>query len=952
MTTHPPIWSLNAEEAYLSLATTAQGLADSEAEVRLKQYGANELPEPPRRSLWLRFLDQLTHFMALLLWVAGILAFISDTPELGWAIWAVIWINAIFSFSQEFQAEKALNALKKVLPAQAKVYRSGILQTIPARELVNGDVIQLEEGDRISADARLVAAESFYVDVSVLTGESLPVNRHARPVRPRPVIPMRNGTPLKHPGEESLQERVRPAEIANLVLAGSTVASGRATGIVYATGDRTEFGHVAHLTTTVKREPSTLEVQIAKIVRFITALAISMGAIVFLLTYFLVGMEAKESFIFAIGIIVAFVPEGLLPTVTLSLAMGVQRMAKSNALVRRLSAVETLSAITAICTDKTGTLTKNEMTVRSLWLPSTTDAYIEVTGAGYEPTGEINLPRESQAQEQVRLLLAGAALCSNARLVHLTQPSRWQEIGDPTEAALLVAAMKAGLELETLQSQSPRLREVPFDSRRRLMSVVLDWHSQLWQNEHQYICFTKGAPLEVLRHCNWTLRDNKLIELTQSDRTTITTANDNLARQGFRVLGVAVRQGDKELLEKTSAQLEQDLIFMGLVAMFDPPRTEVEKAIAQCHQAGISVTMITGDYGLTAEAIALKIGLVENKARVVTGEELGHLSEAQLRQLIHHRRQQLIFARVMPEQKLQIVKAYQSLGHVVAVTGDGVNDAPALQAANIGIAMGMSGTDVAREAADIVLLDDNFATIVKAIEQGRGVYQNIRKFMTYILASNVAEIVPFLAMVIFKIPPALVVLQILAIDLGTDMIPALALGAETPETGIMQQPPRKKSLPLLDRSLLARAYGFLGLIEAALGMSAFFAVWWSYGYSFAELQAVSGSILAHSAEPTTRAIYQQATTATLATIVACQDGNVFACRSERTSIFKLGFLSNHLIWLGIATEWILILCIIFLKPLENIFGTAPLEIWQWLLLLICPPILLAADELRKRFFRK
>ena len=404
MTATTPIWSLNAEEVYVNLATAAQGLADSEAAVRLKQYGANELPEPPRRSLLLRFLDQLTHFMTLLLWVAGILAFISDTPELGWAIWAVIWINAIFSFSQEFQAEKALNALKKVLPAQAKVYRSGILQTIPARELVRGDVIQLEEGDRISADARLVAAESFYVDVSILTGESLPVNRHGRPVRPRRVVPMRNGKPLMHPGEESLQERVRPAEIANLVLAGSTVASGRATGVVYATGDRTEFGHVAHLTTTVKREPSTLEVQIAKIVRFITGLAISMGAIVFLLTYFLVGMEAKESFIFAIGIIVAFVPEGLLPTVTLSLALGVQRMAKRNALVRRLSAVETLSAVTAICTDKTGTLTKNEMTVRSLWLPTTTaDAYIEVTGAGYEPTGEVSVFPQSKAQEQVRL---------------------------------------------------------------------------------------------------------------------------------------------------------------------------------------------------------------------------------------------------------------------------------------------------------------------------------------------------------------------------------------------------------------------------------------------------------------------------------------------------------------------------------------------------------------------
>jgi magnesium-transporting ATPase (P-type) len=950
MTAHPPIWSLNAEEVYSNLATATDGLADSEAAVRLKQYGANELPEPPRRSLLLRFLDQLTHFMALLLWVAGILAFISDTPELGWAIWAVIGVNAIFSFSQEFQAEQALTALKKVLPAQAKVYRSGILQTIPARELVRGDVIQLEEGDRISADARLVAAESFYVDVAVLTGESLPVNRHARPVRPRPIVPMCNGRPLIHPGEDSLQEQVRPAEIANLILAGSTVASGRATAVVYATGARTEFGHVAHLTTTVKREPSTLEVQIAKIVEFITALAISMGAIVFLLTYFLVGMEVKESFIFAIGIIVAFVPEGLLPTVTLSLAIGVQRMAKSNALLRRLSAVETLSATTAICTDKTGTLTKNEMTVGNLWLPTTMgDGYVEVTGVGYEPIGEVKIPSEQQTREQAHLLLAGAALCSNARLIHLTQPSRWQEIGDPTEAALLVAAIKAGLKPEILENQSPRLREIPFDSRRRLMSVVLDWHSGIWSQEHQYLSFTKGSPLEVLRHCNWILRDSQPQELTLEARARISAANDHLSSQGFRVLGVAVRQGEQELIEKTSAQLEQDLTFIGLVAMFDPPRAQVQEAIAQCHQAGITVTMITGDYGLTAEAIASHIGLIKGKARIVTGDELGHLSAAQLGQLIHHRQNQLIFARVMPEQKLRIVQAYQSLGYVVAVTGDGVNDAPALQAANIGIAMGMSGTDVAREAADIVLLDDNFATIVKAIEQGRAVYQNIRKFMTYILASNVAEIVPFLAMVVLKIPPALIVLQILAIDLGTDMIPALALGAEAPEPGTMNQPPRQKSQSLLDRTLLVRAYGFLGLIEAVLGMTAFFVVWWSYGYSLGELQTVSDAILAHTADPNTRAIYQQATTATLATIVACQDGNVFACRSETTSIFKLGFLSNHLIWLGIATEWLLILSIIFFKPLENIFATTPLSTWQWLLLLLCPPILLGAEELRKRF---
>ncbi|GAB4231024.1 MAG: cation-transporting P-type ATPase [Stanieria sp.] len=946
MTNHSPIWSLTAEEVYQTLHTSAEGLADSEATVRLKQYGANELPEPPHRSLILRFLDQLTHFMALLLWVAGILAFISHTPELGWAIWAVIWINAIFSFSQEYQAEKALSALKKVLPAQVKAYRSGILQVIPARDLVPGDVIQLEEGDRISADARLVAAESFYVDVSVLTGESLPVTRHARPVRPRQMVPMRNGTPLLHSGEDYLQEKLRPAEIANLVLAGSTVASGRATAVVYATGARTEFGHVAHLTTTVKREPSTLEIQIAKIVRFITALAIIMGALVFCLTYFLVGMEAGESFIFAIGIIVAFVPEGLLPTVTLALAIGVQRMARKNALVRRLSAVETLSATTVICTDKTGTLTKNEMTVRKLWLPTTTSE-IEVTGVGYEPAGEILDTNETR--EQVNLLLAGAALCSNARLIHLTQPSRWQEIGDPTEAALLVAAIKAGLQPEELQKSSPRVREVPFDSRRRMMTVVLDWQlEKLWQKKHTYLSFTKGAPLEVLRHCQYIYRNGQIEELTQSDRSIVTAANDQLARQGFRVLGIAVREGNGELLQLTSAQLEQHLIFIGLISMFDPPREEVKEAIALCHEAGIAVTMITGDYGLTAEAIALNIGLVKEKARVITGEELGRLSDAQLRQLIHHQNG-LIFARVMPEHKLRIVQAYQSLGHVVAVTGDGVNDAPALQAANIGIAMGMSGTDVAREAADIVLLDDNFATIISAVEQGRAVYQNIRKFITYIFASNVPEILPFLAMVIFKIPPALIVLQILAIDLGTDMIPALALGAEKPETGTMQQPPREKSQSLLDRSLLLNAFCWLGLIEGIVGMTAFFLVWWSHGYSYAELQAISSAILSHSADAHTTAIYQQATTLTLAAIVACQTGNVFACRSEKVSIFKLGFFSNRLIWIGIATEWILILSIIYFKPLENIFATAPIASWQWLLLLICPPLLLGAEELRKKF---
>jgi Ca2+-transporting ATPase len=957
---HQPLWALTFEEVYESLGTTVNGLSQNEAQQRLEKFGANELPEPLQRPLWLRFADQLTHFMALLLWIAGILAFISRTPELGWAVWAVIWINAIFSFWQEFQAEKALSALKKVLPMQVKVYRDGELKQIPARELVRGDVMQLEEGDRISADARLISAESLYLDVSVMTGESLPVARSPYPVRLREAVSIRGGKTMLRQGEQPMQEKVNPSEIANLVLAGSTVAAGRAVAVVYATGSETEFGQVAHLTTEVKREPSTLEIQVARIVRLITAIALGMGATVFALSYLLIGMDVTESFIFAIGIIVANVPEGLLPTVTLALALGVKRMARRNALVRRLSAVETLSATTVICTDKTGTLTKNEMTVRYLWLPTEltpsdnalTNRLIEVTGAGYDPSsGKVNIPQDSETAWKAKVLLIGSALCSNAKLVHLNSPSRWQEIGDPTEAALLVAAGKAKLNLEELQKQYPRLRELPFDSRRLMMTVVLNWQdSELWSSPSPNLAFTKGAPLEVLKHCHWILRDGKSQELTHDYWDEVVKANDDLARQGFRVLGLAARQGGQELLDLKAQDLEQDLIFIGLVAMFDPPREEVPKAIAQCHQAGIKVTTVTGDYGLTAEAIARQIGLVSDKVRVVTGEGMGHLSDAQLKQVVKYRHG-LVFARMSPEHKLRLVQAYKDIGEIVAVTGDGVNDAPALRAANIGIAMGQNGTDVAREAADIVLTDDNFATIVVAIEQGRAIYQNIRKFMTYILASNTPEIVPFLGMVAFKIPPALTILQILAVDLGTDMVPALALGAETPEAGIMDRPPRPKQEFLLNVPVLIRAYLFLGVIEAVLSMLGFFIVWWSYGYSLADLQQVTPMILNHTADPTVTGIYRQATTMTLAAIVACQVGNLFACRSSWGSVFRQSLSSNSLIWLGITVECVALFAFIDFPPFRQVFGTASLANWHWLILLACPVILMMAEELRKILLR-
>jgi potassium/sodium efflux P-type ATPase len=937
MTLHQHVWALSRDQVYASLETSAQGLSETEANKRLDYYGANELPAPKRRSLVLRFVDQLTHFMALLLWIAGILAFISNTPVLAWAIWAAIWISAIFSFWQEFQAERALTALKQVLPMQVKVYRDGMLKVIPARELVRGDLVQLEEGDRISADARLVDAQSLYVDVSVLTGESLPVSRHADRI------------PIDH---------VRPAEVANLIFAGSTVAAGRGLAVVYATGTQTEFGHVAKLTATVQRSPSTMEAQVQRIVHVISTLAIGMGVTVFLLSYFLIGMGIGESFIFGIGIIVANVPEGLLPTVTLALAIGVKKMARRNALVRRLSAVETLSAATVVCTDKTGTLTKNEMTVRTLWMPT---AEVEVSGVGYVPEGEIRLHahKDSQVSEAVnwkhlRLLLAGGALCSNA---HLRQPpgsSRWEEIGDPTEAALIVAALKAKLDLEQIRQHSNRVREIPFDSRRKMMTVVLDWHSyHLWQKQATYLSFTKGATDEVLKRCGWLRQNDHTEAMSEAERAHIARMDDRLASMGYRVLAVAARWGDDELLNLEPQLLEQNMIFLGLVASIDPPRPEVAGAIAQCRQAQIKTTMITGDHGLTAEAIGRRIGLVEGKTTIISGDEMKRFSDAQLRQILQ-RRSGLIFARTQPEQKLRIVQAYKDLGHIVAVTGDGVNDAPALRAANIGIAMGISGTDVARESADIVLIDDNFATIISAIEQGRAIYQNIRKFMTYILVSNVPEIMPFLAMVLFKIPPSLTVLQILIVDLGTDIVPALALGAEPPEAGIMQQPPRPKEKKLLDRNLLLQTYGFMGLIEAALGFVGFFAVWRGYGYGFAEVQQFTAAILDNTAPDAIMHIYHQSTTVSLAAIVACQIGNLFACRSNRVSIFQLGFFSNSLVWLGIASETILMLAIAYIPFCQKIFATAALSAQQLLALLICPLIILSVEELRKvvidRFF--
>ena len=909
-----PIWALPKSELWSALRTRPEGLSSAEATARLQRFGPNSLPLLRRRSLVLRFCDQLVHFMALLLWVAGGLAFLAQSPQLGWAIWAVVLINALFSFWQEFKAERTLEALANNLPAQVRVWRDGQLQEHTALELVCGDRILLEEGDRIPADCRLLEAHQLAVNLSVLTGESLPVSRQDT-AQSAADLPSR--------------------ERSNLLLAGSTVVAGHGEALVYATGAETEFGQVAHLSATTTRSISTLEVQIQRIVHTITLIAVSTGVLTFLVDLLIVRLTPLESLIYSVGILVSFVPEGLLPQVTLTLALNVQRMARRQALVRRLSAVESLGSVGVICTDKTGTLTQNRMAVATTWSPAGSD--------------------------HSALLLLSASLCSNARL-QTTDRGQWQANGDPTEAALLIAAVQAKLIDLHAAEVFPRCREVPFDSHRRRMSVVVLPTTPLPglppPNCPERLVISKGALGEVLPRCSHWLSAEASKPLGNQERAIAADAENAMAARGIRVIAVALRAGDQALDNEPLEALDNDLCLIGLVGLYDPPRPEVPEAIRLCRKAGIKVTMVTGDAGLTAQAIARQIGLLDpepgdghssgfDPVRVIEGCTLERISDLQLRHLLKYRTR-LVFARMSPEQKLRLVHAYRQLGDVVAVTGDGVNDAPALRAADVGVAMGRIGTDVAREAADIVLLDDNFATVVEAVRYGRGVVSNIRKFITYILVANIAEAMPFLLMVALRIPPALSVMQILAVDLGTDVLPALGLGAERPDAGIMHQPPRGRKAPLLDRRILIRAYGFLGALEAFFAMAAYGMVWQLEGVTLPELRELTPLLLNHTAAEPVQVLQRSASSAAFATIVVSQVGVLMACRSDWRSGWSLLSSANVLLWLGVSGELLLLTALVLWQPLAELFGMAPFPEPILLWMVSSPVLILLADDWWKR----
>ena len=884
------------------LRSRPEGLSSREAERRLVAQGPNELRSRGGR-LWPRQLGkQFVHPLALLLWLAAGLAFVAAVPVLGGAIVAVIFLNALFAFAQERQAGRAVEALTRYLPQQATVRRDGEREVIDARKLVPGDVLLLAEGDRISADARLLEG-AIEVDLSTLTGESQPVFRSAE-----------------------FADATGPLlEARELLFSGTSCVGGEAEALVFATGMQTELGRIAALSERVEAEESPLEQQVKRVAWLIALVAVAAGLAFLPIGWLAAGLPLDDAFTFAVGLIVANVPEGLLPTLTLALAVGVAGLARRGALVKRLSAVETLGSTTVICTDKTGTLTENRMRAMRVWTPI---GELDLEGDGDAGTA-------AAADPVLGFLGRAIAACSTAELA---ADHAGKSRGEATEIGLLEAARALGVDVDAARREHDRRKLYRFDPKLRLMSTVDE------RRDGGLTVHAKGAPEEVLERSTMIGGPDDHLPLRRADRETVLAVLERYAAQGLRVLAVARRRlPDGAKPPERREEAERDLVLLGLVALFDPPRPEVADAVARCHTAGVRIIVVTGDYGLTAAEIARRVGIARDGI-VVTGEELERMGEPELDRLLREGKE-LIFARASPEVKLRIADALRAEGHVVAMTGDGVNDAPALRRADIGVAMGLTGTDVAREAATMVLTDDNFATIVAAVAAGRRVYDNVRKFILYILAHTTPEVVPFLVFALSggAIPLPLTVLQILAIDLGTEVLPALALGREPAEPGLMERRPRPRSAAVIDRSLIFRAWIFLGLIEAVLVLAGFLYVLLQAGWGPGD-DVGSGSPLHHA--------YLQATTMTFAGIVACQIGTALAARTEHASLRSVGFFSNRMLLWGIASELVFAAAIVYVPFLQDVFGTAALGPAEIALLATFPVVVWGADELRRARLRR
>ncbi|MBA3532116.1 MAG: calcium-translocating P-type ATPase, SERCA-type [Ardenticatenales bacterium] len=886
----PPVpgisWhAISSDEAALSLdSNLTRGLTSAEAQQRRAQYGLNELTAKAGTPRWKKFLEQFTDFIVLILLAAAAISGLLGEWLDAIAISVIVLLNAVIGFIQEYQAEQAIEALKQMTAPHARVLREGNIVDIEARHVVPGDVLLLEQGDIVPADARLISAQNLQIEEAALTGESVPIKKQASAVMP---------------SQASLGDQ------KNMLFASTRVTYGRGRALVTGTGMTTQLGKIAGLVEGVVEEKTPLQKRLDDVGRYLVYGALAIVTVVFLLGL-LRGEALVEMFLVSVSLAVAAVPEGLAAVVTIALALGVRRLAARHALIRRLPSVETLGSTTVIASDKTGTLTQNQMTIRRIVVDGRT---IEVGGEGYEPAGRFYYNGETidpKSDSGLMAVLRTGAIANAAQLQE--GEGRWSIMGDPTEGAILTAAAKADYWRDSLMEQYSALAELPFDSDRKRMSVIARAPGG------EIGLFVKGAPDIILELSSQVVRGEEIVSLDDATREAIAAANDALAQDALRVLAVAQRILPA-LPDDPTPALESDLIFIGLVGMIDPPRPEAVASVRIAHEAGIRTIMITGDHRETAVAIASELGMFQPGDQALTGAELEQISDQALIEQVERIK---VYARVSPEHKLRIVRAWKARGEIVAMTGDGVNDAPALKEANIGIAMGITGTDVSKEAADMILADDNFATIVAAVEEGRSIFDNIRRFIQFLLSCNIGEVLAMFFAVLLGMPIPLLPIQILWINLATDSLPALALGIEPATPGLMQRPPRPAGEALITRSL-ATLIGFQGLVIGAVTLGAF-----TLEYFWRD----PGNL-------------ERARVMAFSTSIFAQNIHAFNLRSTQHSIFKLGFFTNP--YLIGATVIVLLseLAIIYIPFLQPIFKTVPLSWsdWGWVLSLGIVPLI-------------
>ncbi len=867
------------------------GLTDKEAKYKLQKHGLNILAERKKISPLKILFQQFTDLMVIILMISTVISGLMGEMTEAVTIIAIVVVNAIMGFVQEFKTEKTMEALKSLAAPSAKVIRNEQQVSIPAEEIVPGDVLVIEAGDRIAADAAILESSSLHVDESLLTGESVPVEKN----------PIKNNKAL-----------IDPFDKKSSVYMGTVVTGGRAKAVVYATGMKTEMGHIADMIQNIEDDETPLQRRLAHLGKFIAVGCLLICAIVSIAGV-IRGEKLFNMLLSGISLAVAAVPEGLPAIVTISLALGVQRMLKRNALIRKLPAVETLGCASIICSDKTGTLTENKMTVRKIYAAG---YQLSVTGNGYNLEGDFladNRSSDPLKVEGVKLALEIGALCNNSVITRpasentamgkiksiFSKQDTLKISGDPTEIALTIAAAKAGITQNSLNGTYQRIDELPFDSDRKCMSIVCK------SNKGEVYVFTKGAPDMIIDKCNRIMSVRGIIKLDELTRRSITRINDSMANNALRVMGLAYRKLETGTYNPNTKNVENDLIFVGLMGMIDPPRKEAIEAVQKCRLAGIKPIMITGDHKLTATAIARELNIYCEGDNVLTGAELDKMNESQLENMAPS---VSVYARVSPKHKLMIVRVLKKLGHIVAMTGDGVNDAPAVKEADIGVSMGITGTDVTKEASSMVLLDDNFATIVAAVEEGRVIYNNIRKFIRYMLACNLGEVLTMFLGMIMWLPIPLLPIQILWVNLVTDGLPAIALGLDPAENDIMMRKPRGAKDHIFSHGLLKLIVSrgiFIGL--STLGV-------------FVSILYFVDSV-------------ELARTGAFMTLVMTQLIHVFECKSETKNIFEIPIFNNIPLILAVLCSLVMILGVVYIPALQTIFETVPLGLNEWLLIL-------------------